>query len=304
MNPFLAKLFFDETDFGEADRVLITHADDFGFCHAANAATAECLASGASSCASVLVNAPWFPEAARLCRENPRFDVGVHLTLTSEYDGLRWSAVSTRDATAGLHDEEGYLWRTVVDALTHVPPEVARAEMRAQLEIALEAGIDVTHIDTHMGTVVHPRYLLDYLDLAREFEVPAFLPRPDLERLEAQPQSRSFAAEYVAALEGVSDADVPMLDSIVIDTLLPLDQCGGNKRDFFETAIRGIEPGLTHLLFHPAEASAELEAATGTWETRNADFEVFSDPAMRAFIEGEGIHLIGYRELRDALRSV
>ncbi|MBS02031.1 MAG: hypothetical protein CMQ24_04925, partial [Gammaproteobacteria bacterium] len=165
LNPFLARLGYADTD-----RVVITHADDMGFCHAA---TAECLQSDATSCASVLVNAPWFPEAERLCRDNPGFDVGVHLTLTSEYDGIRWSALSATDRATGMLDDEGYLWRTVAEAVANVPPEAAKAEMRAQIDRALAAGIDVTHIDTHMGTVVHPRYLLDYLDLAREYAVPA-----------------------------------------------------------------------------------------------------------------------------------
>ena len=298
MNPFLARLGYADTD-----RVLITHADDMGFCHAANAATAECLQSGATSCASVLVNAPWFPEAARLCRDNPGFDVGVHLTLTSEYDGIRWSALSATDRATGMLDDEGYLWRTVAEAVANVPPEAAKAEMRAQIDRALAAGIDVTHIDTHMGTVVHPRYLQDYLDLAREYAVPAFLPRPDRERIEALPQSRGFAAEYVAALDSVSEADTPMLDAIVVNTLLPLEDCGGDKREFYRDAIRGIGPGLTHLLFHPAHEGPELAAATGTWATRNADYEVFSDPATRAFTAAEGIHLLGCRELREALRN-
>lgn len=296
MNPFLERLGFDAED-----RVLITHADDFGFCHAANVATAECLASGATSSASVIVNAPWFAEAARLCREQPGFDVGVHLTLTSEYDDLRWPALSTRDKASGLMDAEGYLWRSVAEAVAHIEPGPAAGEMRAQIDMALEAGIDVTHIDTHMGTVVHPRFLPDYLSLAREYGVPAFLPRPDRERLEALPQSQGFAAEYVEALMSVTDVDTLMLDAIVVNTLVPLAEAGGNKRAFYEGLIRGIQPGLTHLLYHPALAGDELAGATGTWETRNADYEVFSDASMRDFIESEGIRLIGYRALRGAL---
>ena len=74
MNPFLKKLGFAATD-----RVLITHIDDMGFCHAAKMASEACLASGASSCASIIVNAPWFREAAEICLEHSEFDVGVHL---------------------------------------------------------------------------------------------------------------------------------------------------------------------------------------------------------------------------------
>ena len=91
MNTFLKKMGFSEDD-----RVLITHIDDMGFCHAANAASAECLESGAASCGSVIVNAPWFREAVDICKENPQFDVGVHLTLTAEYPTFRWPALIIR----------------------------------------------------------------------------------------------------------------------------------------------------------------------------------------------------------------
>ena len=250
MNPFLARL-----GYADSDRVLITHADDMGFCHAA---TAECLQSGATSCASVLVNAPWFPEAERLCRDNPGFDVGVHLTLTSEYDGIRWSALSATDRATGMLDDEGYLWRTVAEAVANVPPEAAKAEMRAQIDRALAAGIDVTHIDTHMGTVVHPRHLQDYLDLAREYAVPAFLPRPVRERIEALLQSRGFAAEYVAALDSVSEADTPMLDAIVVNTLLPLRTAAGTSVSYTETRSAGLARGSRISFFTPRTKALNL----------------------------------------------
>jgi len=104
MNPFLNKMGFKESD-----RVLITHIDDIGFCHSANVAAFECLDFGAASCGSIIVTAPWFLEAAAICRDNPGYDVGVHLTLTSEYDTYRWPALSSRDSTTGLLDEQGYL---------------------------------------------------------------------------------------------------------------------------------------------------------------------------------------------------
>jgi len=171
--------------YAEQDRVLITHIDDMGFCHAANAASFECLHSGAASCASVIVNAPWFMEAARLVKENPQFDVGVHLTLTCEYPTFRWPALSSRDPSSGLIDAEGYMWQTREDAVRHVKEDAAEAEMREQIDRALAAGIDVTHIDTHMGSVVHPKFLRIYLKLASEYGIPAFLPNITRDRLQA-----------------------------------------------------------------------------------------------------------------------
>ncbi len=99
MNQFLEKMGFKPVD-----RVLITHIDDMGFCHAANVATEACLSGGSASCASVIVNSGWFLEAAHMAQHNLSWDIGVHLMLTAEYRLFRWLALSSLDAWAGLVD--------------------------------------------------------------------------------------------------------------------------------------------------------------------------------------------------------
>lgn len=292
MNAFLKKM-----GYSDSDRVLITHIDDIGFCHASNVASFECLDNGSASCGSILINAPWFQESAGRCRENPNYDVGVHLTLTCEYETFRWPALSSRDPASGLMDEQGYLWRSSREAVKNIPVEAAEAEMRAQIEKALESGIDVTHIDTHMGSVVHPKFLRSYLALAREFEVPAFLPNITRERLSALREDE-FADQYIEVMQDVDTGAVPTLDEIIIDTLRPMD----DKRAFYEEIIGNIKPGLTHLLFHPARIGEELQAITATsCHSRNADYEAYRDDTLKKLIEASGIKLIGYRELRAHL---
>ena len=182
--------------YGETDRVLITHIDDMGFCHAANAASLKCLTSGSASCASIIVNSPWVREAVSIVKDHPDLDIGVHLTLTSEYPNFRWPALSSRDVATGLVDPEGYLWHTRADAVRHVLADAAEAEMRSQIETALEAGIKVTHIDTHMGSVVHPKFLMSYLSLGQEFGLVPFLPNITKERLTAMNMGE-MADEYL-----------------------------------------------------------------------------------------------------------
>lgn len=291
MNAFLKKM-----GYGPEDRVLITHIDDMGFCHAANVASEACLASGAASCASIIVNAPWFREAVDVCRAHPEFDVGVHLTLTAEYPGFRWPALSSRDPSTGLLDAEGYLWHTREDAVRNVTAEAAEAEMRAQIDTALEAGIDVTHIDTHMGSVVHPKFLASYLSLAEEYGVPAFLPRITRERLVALSEGE-MADEFLEVLDKVDPAAVPTLDEIIIDTLIDMN----DKEAFYKEIIDNVQPGLTHLLFHPAVDGDELQAIAHTYSSRNADYEFWCNPESKAYIEAAGIKHIGYRDLKAHL---
>ena len=292
MNSFLKKM-----GYGEDDKVLITHIDDIGFSHASNVASFECLDLGAATCGSILVNAPWFMEAVQYCRENPGYDVGVHLTFTCEYDTFRWPAISTRDPATGLLDEEGYLWRTREDAVRHVTAAAAEAEMRAQIETALATGIEITHIDTHMGSVVHPKFLASYLKLAQEYGLPAFLPNITRERLDALKEGE-MADAYLEVMEKVDAGDVPTLDEILIDTLVPMT----DKGEFYRNLVDTVKPGLTHLLFHPAKLGDELAAIDKrASESRHADYLAFTDPDLKAYIEAAGCKQIGYRELKAHL---
>lgn len=292
MNAFLEKM-----GYGESDKVLITHIDDIGFSHASNVASFECLDVGAASCGSILVNGPWFPEAAQFCKDNPGYDVGVHLTLTCEYDAFRWPALSTRDRQSGLLDGEGYLWRTREDAIRNVTETAAETEMRCQIETALAAGLEITHIDTHMGSVVHPKFLGSYLKLAQEYGVPAFLPNVTRERLE-QLKEGDLAEEYIAVIAQIDAGKVPTLDEIIIDTLQPMT----DKAAFYRELIDSVKPGLTHLLFHPAVMGDELAAIDKrASESRHADYLAFRDADLKAYIEAAGCQLIGYRELKASL---
>ena len=67
---------------------LVVKADDMGAAHAINLGTIEAYKHGVVTSTDVLVPAPWFMEAVRLLAENPGLDVGVHLCLTSEWEGV------------------------------------------------------------------------------------------------------------------------------------------------------------------------------------------------------------------------
>ncbi len=124
------KSFIEKLGYSPTDKVVIFHIDDMGFSHALNIASFKCLEFGATTCGSVIVPSPWFLETASICRNNTKYDVGVHLTLTCEYDLYRWRALSTIDKETGLLDDEGYLWRTTEEVRLHATPEAAEKEMR------------------------------------------------------------------------------------------------------------------------------------------------------------------------------
>ena len=159
--------------FEAEDRVVIIHADDVGMCHASLAAFVDLVSTGLVFSASVMVTSPWFPGVAACCRNLPAADIGVHITLTSEWQDYRWGPISGRDPSSGLIDAQGYFHRSCDAFARNGQPEAIAREMRAQLDRAEMAGIDVTHVDNHMFSLFEPGLLPLYFELGLEHEMPA-----------------------------------------------------------------------------------------------------------------------------------
>jgi predicted glycoside hydrolase/deacetylase ChbG (UPF0249 family) len=289
-NPALERLGLEPDD-----RVVLVHADDIGMCHAANAAFWEVQSFGIVTCGSVMMPCPWVPEMAAWCRGHPEADVGVHITLTSEWDDYRWRPLSTADPKSGLIDSEGYMWRSISELFRHMDVDAAIAEMRAQIERALSLGIDVTHVDTHMGSAQHPQLAAAYIQLAVEYRVPAMLPRLTERQLLTWGLTPERAGALLSMIDSLAATGFPVLDGLCS----PGGQ--GDPLDVYRRAFDSVPVGLTHLLLHPSVGGHDIEAITESAPSRIADYETFMRPELAEHIAGAGIHLIGYRRLRDLL---
>ncbi len=274
------------------DRLLIVNGDDAGMCHAANLATIQALEQGLMRSSTIMVPCPWFPEIAAYAKEHPEKDFGVHLCHTSEWTKYRWGPVAPLPEVPGLIDPEGYLWRSVEQVYAHATPEQALAEGRAQVKRALTAGIDVTHLDSHMGTLqLQPEYVKVYLQLAMEFDLPVRMASQATLAARGFPQLRDqFAAR------GLLFPDFFVYEELKDEA--------ADVRDFWLKIVRDLKPGVTELYIHAGVPTDELKAITGSWQTRSREFEVFTnDPEMRQLVTDRKVKLIGYRPLRDLQRK-
>ena len=228
-----------------------------------------------------MVPCPWAREAAsRYLGE----DVGVHLTLNAEYDLYRWGPITHAPS---LLDGDGGFPRTIDDVWDHADLDEARRELRAQVERAILWGFDVSHLDSHMGTLqLRPEFFDIYLDLAIEFGLPLRLSGGSSERLVG------FPFRQLAADQGV----------VFPDHFIHIPGVGSRK--VVEKVVRELRPGVTEIYVHPAIDTAELRALAPDWAARVDDHDlVVRDGGLRTTLERSGTQLIGFRQLRELQRS-
>jgi predicted glycoside hydrolase/deacetylase ChbG (UPF0249 family) len=292
-NPFLTKLGYSKDD-----RLVIIHTDDIGMCHASVQAFKDLSAFGTISSAAVMVPCPWFPAVAQMCREHPDMDMGVHATLNAEWESYRWGPVSTNKATSGLIDEAGYFHQWHPAVYENARPEAVDVEVNAQIEKALAAGIDVTHVDSHMGTIMNPKFIQSYIQAAAKRLLPSMLPQLAATGMNLMGLSEEERVAYMPIMEMLESMGIPMLDGILG---MPLE----HDKDHIEVAKKlfgKVPVGITHFIFHPSIDSPELRAIATDWPARVANYNAFMSDELKKFIESEDIKVIGYRALRDALR--
>lgn len=273
------------------------HADDVGMNHGANRAFVELSRFGTITAGSVMVPCPWFSEVAEAAASDSGLDCGVHLTLNSEMTHYRWGPITRPGVASGLVDDHGYLWPDVASVRRHAHPEAVEAEWRAQIDRARAAGIDVTHLDTHMGSALAPEWCERYVAVGIDYRVPVLItgtlgdygPGNHLAGADEEPFNRAVSAARSAGMP-------------VFDRVLETDFARPRSRPAdYRAVLSGLEAGLIYCAFHPnAGGGAEIEAIEpDQFHVRTDEYELFSTAAWKEWIETRGYALTTMRELRD-----
>jgi chitin disaccharide deacetylase len=273
-------------------RLLIVNADDFGLCVEQNLAIMEGFQSGILSCASLMAPCPGFEQACEYARRYPKTDLGLHLTLTSEWDAVRWGPILDPKDVPSLVDADNCFWRTRADLFASCKAEEAEAELRAQIERALVLGLDITHLDSHMFALHSKRTELQkvYLKLAHDYLLPI--------------RAASRTLMHWQNFDSVPE-DADRLGILHPDHFAVLSRVDPSRvSDFWRVLLSSLPPGLTEICCHPAYACGELARFAEDAAQRESDLRVIMSAAVRQLIEREEIQLVGYRLLRDAMRQV
>jgi predicted glycoside hydrolase/deacetylase ChbG (UPF0249 family) len=277
----------------DANRYVIIHADDAGMSHSVNRATIEAMERGIVSSASIMVPCPWFKELAAYAKAHPEKDFGIHLTLNSEWENYRWGPVAGKDKVPSLVDGEGYLWDNVAEVVANVKAGEAQTELRAQIQRALDFGVPLSHLDTHMGAVVSRPDLIEiYVKLGLEFNLPVFFLR-NLGREIPDEGVRNRALQLVAELE---KHKLPVLDQM---TQLYTNDSFENKKAQYLESIVNSKPGVHYLILHCGYDDEELRAITGSSKLRDTDRRVFTDEDFIAEVKKTGVRVVTWKEVRE-----
>jgi len=270
---------------------LIVRGDDFGLCHSANEAVLKCFKEGILTSASLMVSAPWFLEAAEICKENPELAVGVHLTLTCEWNPYRWKPVLPTPEVSTLVDENGYFRRHGQELLAAQPDlDQIEKEMRAQVEIALRKGIDVAYLDSHMfvGNAT-PSMKTIVEKIAKDYRLPAW-----------------------------TEGGMPMWlgsNPGQLGEVWTKDDFFGSKPEeklnVLLMVLENLGPGLWLFAAHPSLDTPEMRAINSrspraalynVAAIRDAETKALTSPEVKEMVKRKGIRLVGYRALRDEWR--
>ncbi len=292
MQIVYAQTLVERLGYKKTDRLLIINNDDAGMCHAANSATMKGMEEGMISSATIMMPCPWSNEMIVYAKENPDKGFGVHLTLTAEWKNYRWSTLTSREQVPGLYDPQGYMWKDVEEVYAASNTQEALIEGRAQIQKALDAGVPVTHIDSHMGTYQYaPEYMHIYLQLAEEYNLPVRMPSAaTLQRMGA-PDFREICRQ-----KGIICPDYFIHEEFA-------DYKEENLEQFWTNYLKALKPGVTEIYIHGAVEGDEIRAITGSAPTRIKELAFFSSDQLKQLLKEEGIIVISYRPLFELQRK-
>ena len=266
-------------------RLLILNADDFGMCHAVNAAIIGTLQAGMVHSTTLMVPCPWALHAMHFLTEHPEVRFGIHLTVIGDSLTYRWRPVTNRDKVPSLVDESGYFYvfQRMAEFLAQVKLDQLELEFRAQIETVLAAGLQPTHLDWHSLRLGSRPDIVDLMvRLAKAYGLALrVIGGATIEKLQSQ---------------GLPTNDTDFLDSYLLGS--------HDKPARYAQLLHALPAGLNEWAVHPGLDSPELLAIEPNGDhVRQADFDFWTSPQARNLIQTEGIQLLDYHALQVIWRQ-
>ena len=287
--PAQTKTVAERLGYPKDAKLVILHADDLGFAHSADAASFDALDKGAVSSASIMIPTPWVTEVAAYARTHPNADLGLHLTLTSEWETYRWGSTAPASEVPSLLDPDGTLPNEESIVAKRAKPAEVERELRAQIDRAIALGIKPTHLDSHMGSLfTTPVLFATLIKVAHDYHLPFLALRTN---------------PFGGPPPPLAANDVPLDAIIIAGPEVPRDKW----KEFYLNAIANLKPGITEIIVHLGHDDAELQAVTVNHEPygsawRQRDYDVVNSPEFKKALKDNNVTLIPWRDLKKLVQ--
>ncbi len=276
-------------------KAVIFHVDDAGMSHDSNMGTIKAVTDGVATSFSIMMPCSWVPELTAWVKQNPNVDAGVHITLTSEWKKYRWGPVAGKSAVGGLVDGDGCMWRRVSAVAANATPDEIEIEIRAQIDKLRTAGIEPTHLDSHMGVCFLPQYLDRYVKVGIEKKIPILIFGGHMQHIGTETRAMKPLIRMIA--KTVWNAGLPVIDDLVTSPTRAKDY-DKRKAELIDP-LKNMKPGITQIILHCTEPTDIFAHISGSGDARLAELRLMTDPEVKAFIEKEGIVLTNWRQLKE-----
>ncbi|WP_337041063.1 polysaccharide deacetylase family protein [Emticicia sp. 17c] len=302
--------YAEKLGYPKGAKVIIMHVDDVGMSYDSNIGAIKAIEEGVATSLSVMMPCPWVPGFVHYMKTHPKTDAGLHLTLTSEWKDYRWGPLAGKAVVPNLVDEEGAMWRSVQATATHATADDIEKEIRSQLDRARTMGFEPTHMDSHMGTLfARPDYLERYLKVGMEQKIPVMFPGGHDHMIIKEIGSAGLKLEQAQAIgKQLWEAGLPVLDDLH-NISYEWNQYRGQKisddvlqkyktQKYIES-FKDLQPGVTMVIMHCTSTTEVFEHISDSGNNRRGDLLAMLDPALKKYIQDNGIILTTWRELKE-----
>jgi hopanoid biosynthesis associated protein HpnK len=278
-------------------RRLIVNADDFGLTRGVNRAIVELNRQQVLTSATLMARAAATSDAISLARKTPSLGVGCHVVLVDGEPTLRPPQIPSliETKTGRFHPKLGSFVRRLLTG--QIEQAQVQAEASAQMAVLIEAGIVLTHIDTHKHAHMLPAVLRPVLRAARSAGIIAvrnpFEPAWSREATAAAPRLRRFEVALLHRLEPAFRRIVAEEGFTTTDGAVGVLATGTLDQAAVSSLLRAMPPGTWELVTHPGHNDADLKQAnTRLLASRETELQ-----AIKAVAEIEDVELIRFSDL-------
>lgn len=299
--------YAERLGYPKGKKVVILHVDDVGMSFDSNKGAVNAMTKGVANSCSVMMPCAWVPGFVHFLKQHPETDAGLHLTLTAEWKDYRWVPLSGQPKVPGLTDTEGALWPSVAEVIEHATADEVETEIRAQIERALKMGFTPTHLDSHMGTLfATPEFMQRYLKVGIEYKIPVMFPGGHNTLIAKQ--TKLDMAEVRGVGKMLWRAGLPVLDDLhnesyawtmSIGTKATKQAIQKEKTNYYIKALASLKPGITMVIMHCTHPTEVFSHISNSGLTREGDMLAMMSPALKKYIQDEGIILTTWRELME-----